>query len=156
MVKSGSLSVLVPLFYQNDMIGLVGLLPSRVPRQLNWEDRDLLKTAGLQLANTVALLEATDNLVQARQFEAFNRLSAFVVHDLKNVNAQLSLVVANADKHRRNPDFVDDAINTVANAVARVESMLAHLRQGGRAGYKRQPIELNHLVKQVVTDRSVF
>ncbi len=155
MVKSGSLSVLVPLFYQNDMIGLVGLLPSRVPRQLNWEDRDLLKTAGLQLANTVALLEATDNLVQARQFEAFNRLSAFVVHDLKNVNAQLSLVVANADKHRRNPDFVDDAINTVANAVARVESMLAHLRQGGRAGYKRQPIELNHLVKQVVTDRSV-
>lgn len=155
IVKSDSLSVLVPLFYQNDMIGVVGLLPSRVPRQLNWEDRDLLKTAALQVANTVALLEATDKLVQARQFEAFNRLSAFVVHDLKNVNAQLSLVVTNADKHRRNPEFVDDAINTVANAVTRVESMLAHLRQGGRAGYKHQPIELTHLLKQVVEDRSV-
>ena len=51
-----------------------------------------------------------------------------MVHDLKNVVAQLSLIGSNARKHRHNPEFVDDAFNTVDDAVVKMKRMLASLR----------------------------
>ena len=52
-------------------------------------------------------------LAESRQFEAYNRLTAFMMHDLKNSVAQLQLIVANAAS-QRNPEFIDDAIGTIA------------------------------------------
>jgi putative PEP-CTERM system histidine kinase len=69
-------------------------------------------------------------LNQANQFEAFNRLSAFVVHDLKNLIAQLELVVKNAERHKNNPEFMDDAVKTIGNAVSKMGRLLTQLRQG--------------------------
>ncbi len=123
--------IIVPLMQGDRLEGIIVLAKPRAKRQINWEDRDLLRTAGRQLANYVAFVAATDALVDARQFEAFNRLSAFVVHDLKNVSAQLSLVVANASRHKHNPAFIDDAIATVENATNKMNRMLDQLRKGG-------------------------
>jgi len=74
----------------------VVLARSRGRINLNWEVNDLLKTAGQQAASYLAQLEAARALLVARQFESFNRMSAFVVHDLKNLVAQLSLLLSNA------------------------------------------------------------
>ena len=51
-------------------------------------------------------------VVEAKQFDAFNRMSAFVVHDLKNLVAQLSLMLRNAERHRHNPEFQRDMLGT--------------------------------------------
>lgn len=125
--------LIVPLMQLDRLQGLALLARPSASRSINWEDRDLLKTAGRQVASYIALLDTTEALMDARQFEAFNRLSAFVVHDLKNVAAQLSLVVKNAERHRQNPAFIDDAIKTVANATARMNRMLAQLANKGSA-----------------------
>ena len=122
--------LLIPLFQNKCLVGLVLLLQSRASHQINWEDRDLLKTAASQAASYLALSQASAELANARQFEAFNRLSAYVVHDLKNVVGQLSLVVANAKKFGHKQEFVDDAMATVDNAVNKMQRMLAQLRQG--------------------------
>ena len=50
------------------------------------------------------------------------------MHDLKNLIAQLSLVVTNAGKHKHNPRFMDDAITTVDNSVQKMNRLLEHLR----------------------------
>src|SRR5690606_1379492 len=100
--------LVIPLRHHERLIGMVLLGRPRAPRETNWEDRDLLKTAGQQAASYLALLDASEALTQARQFEAFNRLSAYVVHDLKNMVAQLALVVSNARRHRDNPAFMED------------------------------------------------
>jgi putative PEP-CTERM system histidine kinase len=72
--------------------------------------------------------EADRKLAEARQFEAYNRLTAFMMHDLKNSAAQLRLIVENAERHRRNPAFVDDAIETIANAADRMTRLIDQLR----------------------------
>ena len=122
---------LVVPFMHADML-IAFLVVKRPPNvnapKLNYEDLDLLKTAGSQSASYMALWRTTEALSEARQFEAFNRLSAYVVHDLKNVSGQLSLMLANARKHRDSPGFIDDALATVDNSVQRMNKMLAQLK----------------------------
>ena len=122
--------LLVPVKHHSKLIGFIVLQRSLSPRQINWEDRDLLKTAAQQAASYLALMNASEALARANQFEAFNRLSAFVVHDLKNLVAQLELLVKNAERHKNNPMFMDDAINTVDNAAKKMSRLLAQLRKG--------------------------
>ncbi|MCG5517339.1 MULTISPECIES: XrtA/PEP-CTERM system histidine kinase PrsK [unclassified Ectothiorhodospira] len=143
--------LLVPLKQDDELLGFVLLAPSRALRIINWEDRDLLKTAGLQAASHLAQMEALQALSEARQFEAFNRLSAYVVHDLKNIIAQLSLVVSNAQKHGDNPEFLKDAIGTVENAVARMNKLMLQLRSGD-PGREATPVDLADLATQAVND----
>ncbi|MEN8165849.1 MAG: XrtA/PEP-CTERM system histidine kinase PrsK [Pseudomonadota bacterium] len=122
--------LLLPIKHHANLIGFIVLKEPRAPRQINWEDRDLLKTAAQQAGSYLALMTASEALARANQFEAFNRLSAFVVHDLKNLLAQLELLVKNAERHRNNPAFMEDAINTVDNAAKKLGRLLAQLRKG--------------------------
>jgi putative PEP-CTERM system histidine kinase len=122
--------VVVPLVTEDALLGFVVLAASSRPYSLNYEDRDLLKTAGRQIASYLDQEQKKFALAESRQFEAFNRLTAYLMHDLKNVTAQLSLVVQNATIHRDNKDFFDDAIRTVDNGVRRMKRVLEQLRQG--------------------------
>ncbi|MHB8455189.1 MAG: XrtA/PEP-CTERM system histidine kinase PrsK [Acidiferrobacterales bacterium] len=145
--------LVVPLILHESLIGFVvlarsPLLPMR--REFNWEDCDLLKTAGRQAASHLAQLEASRALAEARQFEAFNRLSAFVVHDLKNLIAQLSLVVSNAAKHKHNPQFMEDTIQTVENSVAKMNRLLTSLRKDNTGEKPADPVDLVPLLGEIV------
>jgi putative PEP-CTERM system histidine kinase len=122
--------LLVPISFHSDLLGFILLIRPRSPRTINWEDRDLLKTAAQQAGSYLSLIRTTRALMEANQFEAFNRLSAFVVHDLKNLIAQLELVVKNAERHKHNPEFMDDAVKTIGNAVSKMSKLLAQLRKG--------------------------
>lgn len=122
--------LLVPISFHNELLGFILLIKPRSPRSINWEDRDLLKTAARQAGSYISLIRTTRALLEANQFEAFNRLSAFVVHDLKNLIAQLELVVKNAERHKHNPEFMDDAVKTIGNAVSKMGKLLAQLRKG--------------------------
>jgi putative PEP-CTERM system histidine kinase len=141
--------------HQAELWGFAMLALPRVKQHINWEDRELLLTVGRQIASYIALLQANEELYEAQQFEAFNRLSAYVVHDLKNIVAQLSLVVANAAKHKQNPAFMDDAIATVNNASQRMTKLLAQLRKGRMvvAG-KQEEVNLIYLLKEALRKRT--
>lgn len=143
--------LVVPLVRDDTLIAFVVLGRPRAMRKINWEDRDLLKTVGLQIASYIALVETSEALMNARQFEAFNRLSSYVVHDLKNVSAQLSLVVQNAKRHLDNPDFVADAIRTVENATAKMNRMLAQLRKGGTVEAAKSIVDLQPILRDAVS-----
>jgi hypothetical protein len=62
-------------------------------------------------------MQATEALLESRKFDAFNRMSAFVVHDLKNIVTQLSLMVKNAKRLQHNPEFQADMLMTVENSL---------------------------------------
>ncbi len=143
--------LVVPLLRDETLIAFVVLGRPRALRNINWEDRDLLKTVGLQIASYIALVETSEALMNARQFEAFNRLSSYVVHDLKNVSAQLSLVVKNAKRHLDNPAFVADAISTVENATAKMNRMLAQLRKGGTVESAKSIVDLQPILRDAVS-----
>jgi putative PEP-CTERM system histidine kinase len=71
--------------------------------------------------------ESDRKLSEAQQFSTYHRLTAFLMHDLNNLAAQLSLIVKNAEKHRADPDFVEDMIATVANSATRMNRLLEQL-----------------------------
>ena len=121
--------LIIPLMHEEELLGFVVLSKPRTPMPLNFEDHDLLKTVGQQIASYLAQERATERLAESRQFEAYNRFTAFVMHDLKNAVAQQSLVVENAEKHKRNPEFIDDAIETIKGGVERMQRVIRHLRQ---------------------------
>ena len=97
--------LVVPLLHHDRLMGILMLGQPRVLRELNWEDYDLLKTVGRQSASYLSEQESASALAEAKQFDEFNRRFAFVLHDIKNLVSQLSLMVKNAEKHKNNPAF---------------------------------------------------
>lgn len=152
IAEDESLWLAVPLIFRDRVIGVALLKRSELKNSLDWEDRDLLKTAGRQAAVHLAQQLASQALIEAKQFDAFNRLSAYVVHDLKNILAQQSLIVANADRHRDNPAFVDDMLHTVRNSVSRMQKLMDQMRSGERSTAGRE-VNVGVLLKNVVTER---
>jgi putative PEP-CTERM system histidine kinase len=144
--------LIIPLMFRERVEAVVILKKSDIKHSINWEDRDLLKTAGQQAATHLAQHLASKALVEARQFDAFNRLSAYVVHDLKNILAQQSLIISNAAKHRNNPAFVDDMILTVENSVARMQRLMEQMRSGNRSA-PAGIVSLPALLRDVIAGR---
>jgi len=145
--------LVVPLQLQDATIGIAQLQRPIAPIVPDWEVRDVLKTAGRQVAGTLAVQQAIERLVQARQFESFNRMSAFVVHDLKNLVAQLSLLLRNAERHRGNPDFTHDMLATVGNVLERMQTLLLQLRDGARPIDLPAPVALGEAVRAAIAAR---
>jgi putative PEP-CTERM system histidine kinase len=149
-----ALWLLVPLLHETRVQGFAVLAKPRAPQRLDWENMQLLHTAARQAASYLALDEAAAALAEARQFEGFNRLSAFVVHDLKNLVAQLSLVSRNAERYRDNPEFVDDALQTVRDSVGRMNRLLRQLR-AAVPSQTRERVALLPLLERIVAERAV-
>ena len=117
--------LIVPLIHIDRLIGFIILEHSSARKKhFNWEDSDLLKTAARQVASFLEQLKDSVALAEARQFESFNKISTYIVHDIKNLVAQLSLIISNAEKHKDNPLFMDDVINTLGNTVSKMNKML--------------------------------
>lgn len=145
--------LIVPLILKDSLLGFVVLEKSpSSEKYFNWEDSDLLKTAGKQAASYLAQYEVAQELAGARRFEEVNKLSAFVVHDLKNMIGQLSLIVSNANKHKHNPLFLEDAVSTVENSVQKMNKLLARLK--GTEKENNQSCNLFDLLEEVVRERS--
>jgi len=146
--------LVVPLMFHQRLLGMVVLARPQVAYALNWEDYDLLRILGRQSAVHLAQLDAAQALSHAKEFEACNRLSAYVMHDLKNLIAQLSLVVSNAARHKNNPQFMEDAIQTVENSVNKMNRLLTNLRSGRDPRQKLAEVNVCEVLEEVAQTMS--
>ncbi|HHH43470.1 MAG TPA: PEP-CTERM system histidine kinase PrsK [Gammaproteobacteria bacterium] len=146
--------LITPLVFHDRLLGMVVLARPPATHRLNWEDYDLLRIIGRQSAAHLAQLDAAMALSQARQFEACNKLSSYVMHDLKNLIAQLSLVVSNAARHKNNPQFMEDAIQTVENSVNKMNRLLTNLRSGRDPEQNVSQLDLCAVLDDVVRTMS--
>ena len=117
----------VPLLHHQRLVGLVVLAEPEFRRQLDWEDFDLLRTAGHQAASSLAEALGQEALSEAQRFEEFNRRFAFILHDIKNLVSQLSLLARNAERHADNPEFRADMVATLKSSVGKMNELLARL-----------------------------
>jgi len=127
--KLADLWLIIPLLVDQELIGFMVLSAPPQQSPLTWEDLDLLKTVGREVAVYISRNESAELLAQSKQFDAYNKLTAFIMHDLKNLIAQQALVVENAAKHKENPAFIDDMIRTIDNSVQRMSNLLKKLQQ---------------------------
>ena len=141
--------LIVPLFISHEMTGFVILTSARTPIEVNWEVNDLLRTAGSQAAGFLARMQATEALLESRKFDSFNRMSAFVVHDLKNIVTQLSLMLGNAKRHHDNPEFQQDMLMTVEHSVERMRQLMMQLREGATPPGTACGVLLSDVIEQI-------
>ena len=146
--------LVVPLIQHRKLFGFVVLAQPRSRVKLNWEVSDLLKVAGNQAASYLAQHEAANALMVARQFESFNRMSTFVVHDLKNLVSQLSLLLSNAEKHQNNPEFQRDMVETVYLSVQKMKRLLEKLSTAD-SPEKPAPLCIARLLQEAVKSKSI-
>ena len=137
LAPEGPWRLVVPLLVGDTLIGMMVLHAPPEPFRITFEDRDLLKTVGRHVALQIAQRNADEQLAESRQFDAYNRFAAFVMHDLKNSVAQLQLLVDNAQRHRHNPEFFDDAIGTIRNTAARMSGLIGQLQRRETQGTAR-------------------
>jgi putative PEP-CTERM system histidine kinase len=84
-----------------------------------------------------------------RKFDAFNRMSAFVVHDLKNIVTQLSLMLKNAKRLHANPEFQQDMLMTVENSLDRMRQLMLQLREGATPPGTAVGVDLGAIVQRI-------
>ena len=147
--------LVLPLIFNGKLFGFIVLAQARSKIKLNWEVLDLLKIASIQAASYLAQQESANALMMARQFESFNRMSTFMVHDLKNLVAQLSLLLSNAEKHKNNPEFQKDMIETIDHSVQKMKVLLQKLSRGESID-ERATVSLDQLLRHTVDSKSPY
>ena len=139
----------VPLIHHGRLVGVVLLARPEYQRPLDWEDFDLLRTAGAQAASTLSEAHGQEALAKAQRFDEFNRRFAFILHDIKNLVSQLSLLSRNAERHADNPEWRADMVATLKGSVGKMNDLLARLSP--KAGARVQRIEALSL-RPLLTD----
>ena len=141
----------VPLLHLDTLAGFILVSRSVAPRELNWEDFDLLRTLGRQAASYIAEASTQVALDEAGAFDEFNRRFAFIMHDIKNLVSQLSLVSRNAERHADNPAFRADMVATLQSSVGKMNDLLARLAQHNTGRPEaREAVDIGALIGQVV------
>ncbi|WP_394171913.1 XrtA/PEP-CTERM system histidine kinase PrsK [Thalassotalea litorea] len=148
-----NIEILVPVFFQQQLTGVFAMTRPANKGLLNWEDRDFLFALTKQLGNYLSLQETQKQLAQTQQFAVFHRMSAFVLHDLKNIQAQLSLINANAEHHKDNPEFIEDVFATVDSASMRLQKVVRQLATKSMEKIKepKQQVEIKSLLEATIT-----
>ncbi len=144
-----NIALVVPLLVGDELLGFATLVRPRAAMELNWEVRDLLKTASRQAAVFMAQMQATEALLESRKFDAFNKMSAFVVHDLKNIVTQLSLMLRNAERLQNNAEFQQDMLSTVQSSLEKMKRLMLQLREGSPQASGAHGVELAPIIKRL-------
>ena len=141
----------VPLIHGERLFGLILLAAPDYRRVLDWEDFDLLRTAGRQAASALAEAHGQEALSNAQRFEEFNRRFAFILHDIKNLVSQLSLLSRNAERHADNPEFRADMVATLRSSVGKMNELLARLSPQAQARSQRsEPEQLRRILSDAI------
>lgn len=146
--------VAVPLLSRDKAVGLVILAAPDLRRALDWEDFDLLRTAGRQAASSIAEAQGQRALSEVQRFDEFNRRFAFILHDIKNFVSQLSLLTHNAERHAENAEFRADMIATLKSSIGKMNELLARLSPESSArAHRVEPQSLRDILTSSIAAR---
>jgi putative PEP-CTERM system histidine kinase len=127
----------IGLYAGGELVGVMTLNDDRVGHEaLSVQDFVLLETLAAQLAASLQNLKLSARLRKAGEVMAFQTVSTFFVHDLKNLASRLSLTMENLPEHFDDPEFRADALRVISGSVANIDDMC------GRLAMLKQDIEL--------------
>ncbi|MDE3068165.1 MAG: PEP-CTERM system histidine kinase PrsK [Verrucomicrobiota bacterium] len=127
--RKGGDRIAVPLIGGGEFLGLMVLGDRVSGAPFSWQDFDLLKCMGDEVAAGLLNLQLSQKLLQAKELEAFQTMSAFFVHDLKNTASTLNLMLKNLPVHFDNPAFREDALRGIARTVTHLNQLISRLTQ---------------------------
>ncbi|OGU07582.1 MAG: diguanylate cyclase [Geobacteraceae bacterium GWC2_58_44] len=150
LIEKHMISFVIPFFESEILTGFIVLGEQVVPgEQYRYEDYDLMKTIARQASIAIQHQRLSDQLTQAKAMEAVGNLATFVVHDLKNLAATISLVVENAGQHLDNPEFQKDMLSSLGNTSQKMHGLIGRLRNLGESELLHmRPVDLLALAER--------
>lgn len=146
--KNNGFWLVSPLISQMKLLGIIAIKKPTHSKTVTFEDRDLMTNITNQLSSQILIHQQETLISNNKQMEAYNRLSAFIMHDVNNVMAQLAFIVKNAEKHKTNPAFVDDMIRTVDNANERMRGLVEKFRPDNKDS--NETINASKVISEIV------
>ena len=142
---------LIPLVHYERLVGMVVLDRAQLARKFDWEDFDLLRVIGQQVASYLSENASQEALAESSRFEDFHRRIAFVMHDIKNLASQFSLLARNAELHADKPAFRADMLVTLRNSSEKLNALIARLsRYGNGAVDKLEQLPATDVLETVM------
>jgi putative PEP-CTERM system histidine kinase len=143
----------VPVASGGVLLALLGVGKKLGGKPLGIEDKHLLATIANQLAEIIAKSRLSTELLEAREWESFNRVSSFLIHDLKNLATQQSMVLQNGRVLGGNAEFVRDAFDTFAQTTEKMIHLIANLSvQKHQLVARHEPVNVVELLKNTFDD----
>ena len=155
--RTGGSRVCVPLMGGGQLLGVLALADRVGGGFFSLQDFDLLRCVGDQVAAGLLNAQLSQKLLQAKELEAFQTMSAFFVHDLKNTASTLNLMLQNLPIHFDNPDFRQDALHGMAKTCEHINHLISRLSLL-RHDLQIKPVEsnLNDVVAGVLSSWNVI
>jgi hypothetical protein len=124
-----AISFVVPLLFEATLEGFIALGERINPdEEMSYEDYDLMRVLARQATSSILNLRLSRQLSTAQELAAIGKISAFIIHDLKNQVSGLSLLVDNARNYMDDPEFQQDMLETVENTVGEMNALIHKLR----------------------------
>jgi putative PEP-CTERM system histidine kinase len=149
----GGSPICVPLVAGEHWLGAI-VLADRV-RGLGYsaEEMDLLKCIGEQVAASLLQLRLTEEIMERKEMEAFQTMSAFLIHDLKNAASTLGLMLENLPTHFSNPAFREDALRGIGSAASRINDLINRMNALGHdLRLNAAELDLNLVIKETLAN----
>lgn len=127
MLRKAGVVLITPIVAGDHVLGLIGIGEENTGGKFGLDDFDLLSAIGAQTASALLAARRADELIRLKEKQAFDTLSAFVLHDVKNAASMLSLVRTNAAEHIHDPEFQEDMLDAIDNALKRMGKVQEHL-----------------------------
>jgi signal transduction histidine kinase len=61
----------------------------------------------------------------------------------------MALIVKNSDKHKHNPDFIDDTVDTLKHAVNKMQHIIEQLKQGKTSPTTTSQVDLVDIIQHI-------
>jgi len=145
-----SIFFVIPLFSSERLEGFIALGRAIKKNEIYiYEDYDLMKTIARQASLAIMHQRLSEQIIQSRAMEAIGNVATFVVHDLKNLVATLSLIVENGARHIQHPDFQKDMLTSLGNTVDKMQALIGRLKNLGEKNLLNlQPVNLLDLAQK--------
>jgi len=156
VVEKLHLSLLFPITHQNDLVGLLGIR-SGGKREYDEEDFTLINVFTLSIGNVLFKNRLLNQLIEHKQFESFNHVSAFIIHDIKNQVATLNLLSSNVEKNITNPAFQKSLIATLQSTATNLTELIDKLKAPPRGEeLQLSPVNAEEVISAVVKNSAAL
>lgn len=144
-LDKNKIELAVSMMAGNMMIGFITVGQENPGTPYGQDDIDLLTAVASQ--SSAALMSAwyAQRLAENKELDTYNRMSASILHDLKNAAGHLSLILQNAPRHMDDAEFQKDMLDTISEALARIDKVqgkLIAIPEREELAIKKIPVEM--------------
>jgi putative PEP-CTERM system histidine kinase len=151
--RGGGSPICVPLIGGEHWLGAIVLVDRVRGLGYSGEEIDLLKCIGEQVASSLLKLRLTEEIMGRKELEAFQTMSAFLIHDLKNAASTLGLMLENLPTHFDSPAFREDALRGIGSAASRINDLINRMNAlRHESGVKAAELDLNLAVAEAIAN----